>query len=253
MTSIQIQENKGLQFGDFDQLMRYTQMVAVSNFCPRSLKGKTEKETIANITIAVQWGMELGLTPMASIQNIAVVNGQPTVWGDMQLALVRGSGKLKSFKERYEGDEKTGTLTAFCEVQRVGEDPATESYSQEEAKKAGLWGKSGTWTTHAKRMLRYKARAFALRDNFADVLKGIHSQEEMMGSIIEAEVVTPEEKKVEKERIKKDKKEDAERKRALKLIENCKTPEDVGRIHDELGEKYQKEIDKKFNEITGGN
>jgi hypothetical protein len=47
-----------------------------------------------------------------------------------------------------------------------------------DAKKAGLWGKTGPWTQYPKRMLQMRARGFALRDAFPDVLKGLVTAEE---------------------------------------------------------------------------
>jgi predicted ATPase len=47
-----------------------------------------------------------------------------------------------------------------------------------DAKKAGLWGKTGPWSQYSKRMLQLRARGFALRDAFPDVLKGLVTAEE---------------------------------------------------------------------------
>ncbi len=127
--------------------------------------------------------MEVGLPPMRSLQSIAVVNGTPCVYGDAQLALVKASGELIHFKEYYEGEFAQDDFSAVCELQRIGDQEQTrEKFSILDSKNAKLWGKTGTWQTHPKRMLRYKARAFALRDKFADVLLGLtHSVEEMEG------------------------------------------------------------------------
>ncbi|PYE89641.1 hypothetical protein C7477_103149 [Phyllobacterium leguminum] len=128
--------------------------------------------------VAIMQGMEVGLTPMAALQSIAVVNGRPTIWGDGAIGLVRGSGKLEWIKERIEGDGEN--MVAVCEVKRRAE-PAQEParFSVNDAKKAGLWGKQGPWQQYPKRMLAMRARAFALRDGFADVLRGLGIAEEV--------------------------------------------------------------------------
>jgi hypothetical protein len=51
-------------------------------------------------------------------------------------------------------------------------------FSVADAKRAGLWGKSGPWTQYPRRMLQLRARGFALRDAFPDVLKGLVTAEE---------------------------------------------------------------------------
>ena len=50
----------------------------------------------------------------------------------------------------------------------------------DDAKAAGLLGKQGPWTQYPKRMRQMRARAFAVRDVFPDVLKGLPVAEEVM-------------------------------------------------------------------------
>jgi hypothetical protein len=155
---------------DMESAWRMATAISKSGLAP---KGITTPEAIFT---AMQLGAEVGLSPMSALQNIAVVNGRPTIWGDAQLALVRGSGLLESFEERYEGEGDT--LKAICVATRYGYTPSMGEFSVQDAKTAGLWNKDGPWKTNPKRMLKMRARAFALRDGFTDVLKGIYSYEE---------------------------------------------------------------------------
>jgi hypothetical protein len=170
--------SKALMPNNIDEAYRLAQAFSRSNFIPQQYRGKPD-EAFSAIVL----GMEVGLPPMRSLQSIAVVNGTPCIYGDAQLALAKSSNKLILFKEYYEGEEFNDSFAAVCELQREGDsEPTIERFTVLDAKNAKLWGKSGTWTTHPKRMLRYKARAFALRDKFADVLLGLtHSVEEMQG------------------------------------------------------------------------
>ena len=69
---------------------------------------------------------------------------------------------------------------AFCEVTRAHWlKPIRRSFSVIDAKRAGLWKKEGPWLDYPKRMLQMRARAFALRDAFADVLGGLYVREEI--------------------------------------------------------------------------
>jgi hypothetical protein len=47
-----------------------------------------------------------------------------------------------------------------------------------DAKKAGLWGKAGPWQQYPGRMMALRARGFALRNAFADALRGLITAEE---------------------------------------------------------------------------
>ena len=70
-------------------------------------------------------------------------------------------------------------MVAVCEAKRRGyEKPTVVRFSVADAKKAQLWGKSGPWTQYSRRMLQMRARGFALRDAFPDVLRGLVTAEE---------------------------------------------------------------------------
>lgn len=150
------------------EAMQYSEMMAKSQIIPKDYQGKPE-----NVLVAVQWGHEIGLPPLQAMQNIAVINGRPSLWGDAVLALVRGSGKLEMIDERIENE------VAICRVKRKGELEQVRTFSMAEAKQAGLLGKQGPWSQYPNRMLQMRARAFAMRDVFPDVLKGIAVAEEV--------------------------------------------------------------------------
>ncbi|WP_257829272.1 hypothetical protein [Burkholderia glumae] len=151
-----------------EQAMELANILADSSIVPKDFVGKP-----GNVLVAIQWGMELGLKPMQAMQNIAVINGRPAVWGDALLALVLASPACEYIDEWEEGG------VAYCKVKRVGKPEHITTFSDEDAKRAGLSCKQGPWSQYPQRMKKMRARAFALRDNFADVLKGIPVAEEV--------------------------------------------------------------------------
>jgi hypothetical protein len=162
----------GLALATFDDAYRFAKMVAASDFAPKDFKGKPE-----SCLLAIQHGSEVGLSPMQSLQSIACINGRPSVWGDAALALVMGSPVCEHVSEGIDGEGEQ--MAAICVAKRRGYEKATVvRFSVADAKKAGLWGKSGPWTQYPKRMLQLRARGFALRDAFPDVLKGLVTAEE---------------------------------------------------------------------------
>lgn len=162
----------GLALQTFDDAFRFAKMVAASEFAPKDFKGKPE-----SCLLAIQHGSEVGLSPMQSLQSIAVINGRPTIWGDAALALVQSSPVCEYVREYTEGDGDN--LTAVCEAKRRGYPaPTVVRFSVADAKKAGLWGKSGPWQSYGSRMLSLRARGFALRNAFADALRGLITAEE---------------------------------------------------------------------------
>lgn len=171
-TEISTQRAGGLALATMGEAMQFASMVAKSDFAPKDFKGKPE-----SCLLAIQHGSEVGLSPMQSLQSIAVINGRPTIWGDAALALVQSRLACEYIKEYIEGDGDQAV--AVCEVKRRGYPAATVStFSMFDAKRAGLAGKSGPWTQYPLRMLALRARGFALRNAFADALRGLVTAEE---------------------------------------------------------------------------
>jgi hypothetical protein len=157
---------------NFDQLTIFAAMAARSGLVPKDYAGKAEA-----IMIAVQLGSELGLSPMQSLQSVAVINGRPGVWGDGLLGLCRASPLCEDIIERIDGEEDN--RVAVCIAKRRGASPVEGRFSVADAKRAGLWGKA-IWAAYPERMLRNRARGFALRDAFPDVLRGLRTGEELI-------------------------------------------------------------------------
>lgn len=154
------------------EAITFSEMLSNSNMVPKAYQGKPQ-----DILVCVQWGMEMGLAPMQALQNIAVINGKPSVYGDAMMALVQASPVCDDVEEYFEG-EGTPNPVAVCVAKRKNRKPVTAKFSVEDAKRAGLWGKQGPWSAYPKRMMQMRARGFALRDAFPDVLKGLISAEE---------------------------------------------------------------------------
>ena len=156
------------------EAMDFAKMLAQSGMVPTNFKGKPQ-----DCLVAMQWGFEVGLQPMQALQNIAVINGKPSIWGDAALALVRSHPDCKGVNEKIEGEGDQ--MRAVCTVKRAHGDEIEETvrtFSVANAKTARLWGKQGPWTNYPERMLGARARGFALRDAFPDALKGIITREE---------------------------------------------------------------------------
>jgi hypothetical protein len=149
-----------------DDVGRLAKGIASSGLAP---KGMDRPE---QVMVAIMHGLELGLPPMQAVQRIAVINGRPTLWGDALPAILLSKGfKIREWREG---------LTAHCEVTRPDGAKHAASFSDANARKAGLWGKSGPWSQYPERMLQMRARALACRDGAADALSGLYTAEEVI-------------------------------------------------------------------------
>lgn len=154
------------------EAMKFAEMMSSSELVPKNFRGKP-----GDVLIAVEMGREVGLSPMAAIQNIGVINGKPGLYGDAGKAILLAGGCIIE-EDDIEIIKKTGR--ARCKVTRKGRPPVERTYSLDNAKTAGLWNKEGPWRTNPERQMAWRAFWFAARDAAADLLKGIGGAEELV-------------------------------------------------------------------------
>lgn len=155
------------------EAMELAKTLASSQLIPKAFQQRP-----GDVFVAMLWSHSLGIPIVQGLQGIAVINGKPSLYGDALLAVCMGSGQMADIEETVTGN--ADNLTATCKVTRRGKPtPVVSTFSMADARAAGLLGKPGPWKQYTSRMLKMRARAFALRDAFPDVLSGIASAEEM--------------------------------------------------------------------------
>ena len=169
MNDMTIRSGFALAPTNMDQAMKMAEMLSKSGMVPKAYQGKPQ-----DTLVAMMMGHEVGLNPIQSLQNIAVINGKPSIYGDALAALVQNHPAFGGMEESF--DETR--MIASCTVWRRNGTKHTQTFSQADAQKANLWGKAGPWTQYPKRMLAMRARGFALRSQFADALAGLITREE---------------------------------------------------------------------------
>ena len=154
------------------EAMEFSKLMASSELVPKNFKGKP-----GDVLIAVQMGAEVGLAPMAAIQNIAVINGKPGIYGDAGKAILLAAG-VTIEEDDTELIQKNGM--ARCRITRQGRPPVERTFSIDNAKTAGLWNKEGPWRSYPYRQMAWRAFWFAARDAASDLLKGLGGAEELV-------------------------------------------------------------------------
>jgi hypothetical protein len=171
--SFKMQKTFGEGFNNLEEAIRFSNIIAKTDFAPKEMKGKP-----FDILLAMQMGAELGLKPMQAIQNISVINGRPSLWGDAALAVVKNHTDFEYCNEYLEEND----TVAVCAIKRKNEPLKELKFSIKDAEKAGLLNNNTSsyspWKKYTKRMLQMRARGFALRDSFPDALKGMVTSEE---------------------------------------------------------------------------
>lgn len=171
----------GLQPQTIDEMWKLAQLAAGAEIVPKDFRGKPH-----NVMIAMEHGLECGVPWMQAIQNTAIINGRPGFFGDLFLAVIMNSDAYVKHAEYFlvKGERRSGLLPddlkhddtmAVCTFWRRGlDEPVTRQFSVGDAKTANLLKKVGPWTEYPWRQLQMRARAFAGRDCFPDVLKGMN-------------------------------------------------------------------------------
>ena len=182
--------------------------------------------TAEDIFLITEAGSSVGLSLVQSLKSVCCINGKTALYGEGFLAVLYNSPHFinSAFKRWTEGEEpnpkdfvnKDGfdsngylsafplDFTAYCTMQRDDQEPLTYSFSVQEARIAGLWGKQGPWKTYPKRMLGWKPVSWLGKDIFPDVLNGLTLREEAI------EVEYQESKPSRKERRESSKRDEQE-------------------------------------------
>lgn len=155
----------------FQHYQKVAETLADSSVIPQSYIGKPQ-----NVFVAIAMGYQLGFPVEQSLQDIAVINGRPCLWGDGLLSLALNHPECVSIDEEPILS-KTETIGYRCTVVRKGHKPHVQEFTLQDANKAGLLGKAGPWKTYPTRMLQMRARSLAIRDKFADALRGLRIAE----------------------------------------------------------------------------
>lgn len=233
-------KNSLLSPGNFEHYYRIASMMSKSDMVPKSYKEKPQ-----DVLIAMEMGVSLGMGPLQAIQNIAVINGKPCLYGDGMLAVCSGRGDFENIKEDAILDKDGKVIGYKCMVKRKGRDPVIRSFDIPQAQAAGLWGKVGPWKQYPERMLQMRARGFALRDSFADALGGVRMAEEVQD--YEIKDITPAKDSSDIDALLANKE-----KPNVNKVMNKVNREPIGQVDTDTGEIYENEdAPKTYEEAKG--
>lgn len=154
-----------------DERVKFAQLLARASLLPTAYRDKP-----ANVLLAMEYADALGLSPIAAIQGIHVVDGKPTASAQLIGALIRRAGHRMRVTVAPDGQ------SARAEIVR-SDDPDfvfVSEWTMARAEAAGLTGK-GTWKQYAANMLKARAITEVGRDACPEVLAGVPYTPEELG------------------------------------------------------------------------
>lgn len=155
--------------------LNYAESLANSGLLP-----KQYFRNPANVLYAIEYGETIGITAMAAITGVHVIEGKPSASAALISGLVRRAGH----KLRVTGDNQSAT----AQIIRADDPDYTFSftYTIQDAHRAGLTGK-GVWKSYPAAMLRARAITQVARDACEEILFGLHYTPEELGADVDAE------------------------------------------------------------------
>lgn len=153
----------------------YAKALAASGMLPAQYQNQP-----ANLLWAIEYGETLGITAMAAITGVHVIERKPSA----SAALIGGLVRRAGHKLRVTGDNKAAT----AQIIRSDDPDYTfeVTFTIDDAKTAGLLGKP-VWKNYPAAMLKSRAITQVARDACEEVLFGLHYTPEELGAETDAE------------------------------------------------------------------
>lgn len=120
----------------------------------------------AQAAVKVMAGAELGIGPVAAMTGIYIVKGRVTMSANLMGSLIKRSGR---YNYRVREMSNTNVVIDFLEGKEV---IGTSSFSEADAKAAGLWGSSDPWKKTPRNMLFARAMSNGAKWYCPDIFAG---------------------------------------------------------------------------------
>jgi hypothetical protein len=161
----------------FELGQRQAKLLASSSFVPKAYQGKVD-----NCFIALDIAKTSGINPLMVMQNLYVVNGNPSWSGSFCMVLLQSCGRFSKINYEMQGSVQKGDLK--CRVTAVrnedGECLTGTWVTWEMVKGEGWLGKSGSkWQTMPEQMMKYRSASFFARAYAPEALLGLRTSDEL--------------------------------------------------------------------------
>lgn len=153
----------GVELRSLEEAWRFAEAVHRSGLSPSAYRSPEA------VLIVMQTGMELGYSPMQAIRNMwPGPDGRPNEYVESAWARVLASGLVEEWSE-----EVSDTKATFRVLRKGSKVPIVSVFTIDQARRAGLIKTGGNYDKHPERMLKARAKGFAIKDVFPDVLRGM--------------------------------------------------------------------------------
>ena len=204
----------------FENAQRMAKVLVQSSLVPQAYKNN-----IPNAMIALEMANRIGISPFMVMQNLDVIQGKPSWNSTFIIAILNSCGRFAPIRFVFDGKDDEYGCKAIT-TDKEGNQLEGTKITWKMVKAEGWLSKGGSkWKTMPDQMFQYRAAAFFGRIYAPDLLKGMHSSDEVQDIIPEP--------------IKPDNSEEA--KRIMWFIENAKTTEELEKVKEKLSPELREE------------
>lgn len=174
---VKVEEPQGLvpEPMNMSKMMELSEMLAKSTIVPVEYQNRME-----NIFIALDMANRIGISPMAVMSNMYIVNGKASFSGSFISALIKSSPLFSNAEVVWVGEK--GKDNWGCYIKAI------DNRLEKEVKgptvdirmvKMEKWDKNPKWKSMTELMLQYRAWSFFGRTHASELLNGVYDSEEM--------------------------------------------------------------------------
>jgi hypothetical protein len=162
----------------FENAMRMAKLLASSKMIKKDFQNN-----IPDCVIALEYASRMGVSPIALMQSMHVVHGNPGLSGQFIIGLINTSGKFSPLRFKFSGQGGTRSCFAYCTELATGEVIEGSTVSIQMAKDEG-WMKNPKWTSMPDQMLMYRSATFFGRVYAPELIQGMRTIEEIIDEAI---------------------------------------------------------------------
>lgn len=233
-------ENSGVSIfstlAGFEHWQRVAKMISSSTLVPRAYQGN-----VSNTMIAIELANRIGISPFMVMQNLDVIQGKPSWNSTFIISAINSCGRFEPLRFEFEGEK--GTEEFGCRAITKDKSGAVlkgPKVDWKMVKSEGWLSKNGSkWKTMPELMFHYRAASFFGRLYAPDILKGMHSVDE----VTEMTEVVIDQKQMD---------EEEEENRAIHFIATAESVEQLEQVKpyvEEKGGDLLKDYQKKEKEL----
>lgn len=161
----------------FENGQRIAKLLSSSNLVPAAYQGN-----IPNTMVALEMATRIGISPFMVMQNLDIIQGKPSWNSTFIIAALNSCGRFEPIRFKFSGDKNTDDFgcRAVTIDKKTGEDLNGPKVTWAMVKAEGWLTKAGSkWKSMPELMFQYRAASFFGRLYAPDILKGMHSVEEV--------------------------------------------------------------------------